>query len=357
MLTLVAKRLGYRVAVFEPTPDSPAAQVADLAFTCPYDDAEALARFAKAADVVTLEFENIPTTALEVVSRYASVFPEAPVLHTTQHRLREKRFLAAAGFPVAPFRELGSAEGLPEALAAVGLPAVLKTAGFGYDGKGQRIVDSLAAARAAYAELGGGTVILEAFVDYQTEVSVVAARGQNDAYRDFGVIENRHRQHILDLSLAPAQVSEGIASAARQLAREVLEQLGVIGVSCVEFFVVDEALLINEIAPRPHNSGHLTIEACASSQFEQQLRAVCGLPLAEARYRAAAAMVNLLGDLWQSGRPAWDKVLALPEAHLHLYGKAEARPKRKMGHITTLADSSEQAAARALAARRLLEEA
>lgn len=356
MLALVARRLGYRVAVFEPTPDSPAAQLADLVFTHPYDDAEALARFARAVDVATLEFENIPTAALEVVSRYAPVFPEPPVLYTTQQRLREKRFLAKAGFPVAPFREVSSLAALPEALAAVGLPAVLKTAGFGYDGKGQQVVDSAAAARAAYEALGGGTLIVEALIDYQAEASVVAARGRDGGYCDFGVIENRHRRHILDLSLAPAQLPAGVVRSARELARAVLEQLGVVGVSCVEFFVVGGELLINEIAPRPHNSGHLTIEACTSSQFEQQLRAVCGLPLAEVRYRTAAAMANLLGELWQAGPPAWQRVLALPELHLHLYGKREARPGRKMGHLTALAGSPQQAAAQVLAARQLLEE-
>lgn len=354
MLALVAKRLGYRVIIFEPTADSPAAQVVDCALAAGYDDTEALTAFARQVDVVTLEFENIPVSALEVITAQTPVFPDAQVLYTTQNRLREKTFLHQAGFPVVPFRQVDTSEALPEALIATGRPAVMKTAGFGYDGKGQRIVDTLQAAQKAYSELGGGTVILEAFIQYQTELSVVAARGFEGRYQDFGVIENHHHNHILDVSLAPAQVSDRVATRARELAREVLEHLGVIGVSCVEFFMADEALLINEIAPRPHNSGHLTIEACQVSQFEQQLRAVCGLPLAEPQYRSAAAMVNLLGDLWQAGAPPWHKVLA-HDVHLHLYGKAEARPGRKMGHITALAKDVEQARALALAARQLLE--
>jgi 5-(carboxyamino)imidazole ribonucleotide synthase len=355
MLTLVAKRLGYRVTVFEPSADSPAAQVADCAVVADYDDIEALTAFAKQVDVVTLEFENIPVSALEVITTQTPVFPEAQVLYITQNRLREKTFLHQAGFPVVPFQQVDTTEALPAALGAIGLPAVIKTAGFGYDGKGQRIVDSPQAAQAAHKELGGGTVILEAFIQYQTEVSVVAARGHDGRYQDFGVIENHHHHHILDISLAPAQVSERVAVRAREWAREVLEHLGVVGVSCVEFFVVDGALLINEIAPRPHNSGHLTIEACQVSQFEQQLRAVCGLPLAHARYQSAAAMVNLLGDLWQSGQLPWDEVLAR-DVHLHLYGKADARPGRKMGHITALATGVQEARVQALAARQLLED-
>ena len=231
----------------------------------------------------------------------------------------------------------------------------MKTAGFGYDGKGQAIVKSLGEASSAYQNLGGGTVILEKFITYQQEVSVVAARTASGNYADFGVIENDHENHILDVSVAPSSLPEKVQKEAREIARAVLEALEVVGVMCVEMFLTENGdLLINEVAPRPHNSGHLTIEGCVTSQFEQQLRAVCSLPLGSTEFVRPVAMVNLLGDMWQDGEPNWQKVLAMQDVHLHLYGKAEARVGRKMGHVTALGETVEEARARALKAQALL---
>ncbi len=355
MLALAAKRMGYRVLVYSPEEDSPAGQVSDREISASYDSDEALKSFALLCDVVTLEFENIPVAALETVLNFAPVRPGPNVLHIAQNRLREKAFLRDNGFPVAPFAQVEGVEGLEPALSELGTPAVLKTAGFGYDGKGQRVVRTLAEARAAYADLGGGAVILEAFVNYRQELSVVAARGERGAYADFGVIENDHANHILDVSSAPPDLPEGVQREARALTRAVLESLNVVGVLCAELFLAESGeVLVNELAPRAHNSGHLTLEACAASQFEQQLRAVCGLPLGDTRLVRPAAMANLLGDLWKDGEPDWLKVLALPDVHLHLYGKQAARPGRKMGHLTALGVTAKEAREHVLRARAAL---
>lgn len=340
MLSFVAKRMGYRVVIYSPDSQTPAGQVSDKEIVAQYQDVEALERFAKEVDVVTIEFENIAVEALNALAGHVPVHPSPQVLHTSQNRLREKTFLAKAGLPVTPFKQVDSADGLKEALEHLGTPAVMKTAGFGYDGKGQAKLSSFEDAHAAYTQLGGGTVILEAFINYQLEVSVIGSRNTRGDYQDFGVIENEHRDHILDLSTAPSSLTQSIQQEAREIARATLEALDVIGVMCVEFFLTSEGkLLINEVAPRPHNSGHLTIEGCACSQFEQQLRAICNLPLGPTDIPRPTAMLNLLGDVWEKGEPDWAKVLSLPETHLHLYGKAEARAKRKMGHISTLANS------------------
>ncbi|MCA9836308.1 MAG: 5-(carboxyamino)imidazole ribonucleotide synthase [Trueperaceae bacterium] len=340
MLSFVAKRMGYRVVIYSPDSQTPAGQVSDKEIVAQYQDVDALERFAKEVDVVTIEFENIAVEALNALAGHVPVHPSPQVLHTSQNRLREKTFLAKAGLPVTPFKQVDSADGLKEALEHLGTPAVMKTAGFGYDGKGQAKLSTLEDAHAAYTQLGGGTVILEAFINYQLEVSVIGSRNARGDYRDFGVIENEHRDHILDLSTAPSSLTQNIQQEAREIARATLEALDVIGVMCVEFFLTSEGkLLINEVAPRPHNSGHLTIEGCACSQFEQQLRAICNLPLGPTDIPRPTAMLNLLGDVWEKGEPDWAKVLSLPETHLHLYGKAEARAKRKMGHITTVANS------------------
>lgn len=354
MLAQVARRLGYRVLVYSPFADTPAGQLADEEVCAAYDDAEALAAFARRCGAITVEFENIPAAALETCAAFAPVRPGPGVLHVAQNRLREKTFLRDHGFPVAPFARVDDLAGLERALAELGAPAVLKTAGFGYDGKGQRVVKGADEARAAYRELGGGTLVLEAFVRFEREVSVVAARGLGGETRDFGVIDNYHALHILDLSVAPSSLPARRQAEARELARALLETLDVVGVLCAELFVTEDgALLVNELAPRPHNSGHLTIEACLASQFEQQLRAVCGLPLGVSELRQPAAMANLLGDLWRSGEPDWLRVLAT-DVRLHLYGKAEARPGRKMGHLTALAGTPGEAREKVLAARACL---
>jgi 5-(carboxyamino)imidazole ribonucleotide synthase len=345
MFAIAARRMGYRVHTFSPETDTPTGQVADVEVQAAYEDLDAVREFTRHVHVVTFEFENIPVTTVDAVARQVPVRPSGAVLHTAQHRLREKTFLARGGFPVTPFRPVSSPDGLRAAVHDLGYPAVLKTAGFGYDGKGQAKVHSLHEAEGALRALEGQEAVLEAFVDFDREVSVVAARGLDGAFTHYGVIENAHRHHILDVSIAPATVSAKIAREAVEVARSILEALDVVGVLCVEFFLTrDGKLLVNELAPRPHNSGHLTFDACVTSQFEQQLRAVCGLPLGSAEQYRPAAMANLLGDLWQDGEPDWAAACGFPEVKLHLYGKLVPRPGRKMGHLTALARSAEIAA-------------
>ena len=355
MLALAARRMGYRVATLSPDRDSPTGQVADREVVAAYDDLDAVADFARGVDVVTFEFENVASVSAEAAAMHAPVRPDGMVLHTTQNRLREKHALLAGGFPLTPFAAINGPDDFAEAAINAGLPGVLKTAGFGYDGKGQRPVKGATELAAAFEDLGGVECVLEAFVDFRCEVSVVAARGVDGTVVDWGVMENDHANHILDVSLSPARVSPSVATEARRIAHGILEHLGVVGVMCVEMFVTgDDRVLVNELAPRPHNSGHLTIEASPTSQFEQQLRAACALPLGATGPMRPAAMVNLLGDVWADGEPDWARALAVPGAALHLYGKAEARPGRKMGHVTALGDDVEAARATALAARAAL---
>jgi 5-(carboxyamino)imidazole ribonucleotide synthase len=283
------------------------------------------------------------------------VRPSGAVLNVCQDRLREKGFLKDASLPVPAFHAVRVKEDLALGLRAVGRPAILKTAAFGYDGKGQARIASLPEAEAAFAALQQQECILEAEVPFEREVSVVAARGADGAFAHWGVIENVHERHILDVSVAPAPVSDRLATEAIALARAVLERLDVVGVLCVEMFVAPgERLLINELAPRPHNSGHLTVDAAVTSQFEQQLRAVCGLPLGTTELLRPAAMANLLGDLWAAGEPDFARACGFPGVKLHLYGKTEARPGRKMGHLTALRSSVLEARETVIAARRAL---
>jgi 5-(carboxyamino)imidazole ribonucleotide synthase len=344
MLTLAARRMGYRVHVFSPDSDSPTGQVADREWSAAYDDLDAVAEFAHSVDVVTLEFENIPAATVEEVSAVVPVRPGMKALHTAQNRLREKTFLEKHGFPGAPFRAVPERKALEDALREIGVPAVLKTAGFGYDGKGQSKIDAPEDADGAWDALGG-EAILESWVDFEKEVSVVAARGLDGSFAHYGTVENMHSDHILDVTVAPADVSVEVEREAVEIARGIFEELEIVGTACVEFFVTSGGgVLVNEIAPRPHNSGHWTIEGATTSQFEQQLRAVCGLPLGSTERARPAAMANLLGDLWENGEPDWAAACAIPEVKLHLYGKAEARPGRKMGHVTAVADTVEAAA-------------
>ena len=352
MFAIAARQMGYRVHTFSPDTDTPTGQVADVEVTAAYEDLDRVREFARGVKVVTFEFENVPAATAAAAAEHAPVRPAGVVLHTTQNRLREKTFLSKHGFPVTPFKAVRSAEDLAAAVQELGLPGVLKTAAFGYDGKGQRKLAAPADVDAAGAALGGAEWVYEAFVDFEREVSVVASRGTDGQFAHWGVIANDHRNHILDLSVSPAGVTPDIAREAEDVARGILEQLGVVGVLCVEFFLAKSGrLLVNELAPRPHNSGHLTIDASATSQFEQQLRAVCGLPLGSTTMRRPAAMAQLLGDLWVEGEPDWAAALALPDVKLHLYGKAEARPGRKMGHLTALADTPADAARLATRAR------
>jgi 5-(carboxyamino)imidazole ribonucleotide synthase len=352
MFAIAARRMGYRVHTLSPDEDTPTGQVADVEVKASYDDLDAVADFARHVSVVTFEFENVPAPTAQAAAGCAPVRPSGLILHTTQQRIREKSFLTNAGLPVTPYREVRSLDGLNRALADLGCPAVLKTAAFGYDGKGQFRIDAPDRAAEAWNAIGKQEAVLEAFIDFDREISVVAARGSNGEFVHYGAIENQHRRHILDVSIAPARVPASVAQEAVELARCVLERLDVVGVLCVEFFVArDESLLINELAPRPHNSGHLTVDACVTSQFEQQLRAVCGLPLGSTEMHRPAAMANLLGDLWTNGEPDWAAACAFPGVKLHLYGKLDPRPGRKMGHLTALNHDPEEAYRTVLAAR------
>jgi 5-(carboxyamino)imidazole ribonucleotide synthase len=368
MFAIAARKMGYRVHTLSPDTDTPTGQVADVEIVAEYDDLDAVAQFAKEVHVVTFEFENVSAAAAETAARYAPVRPAGRVLHTTQHRLREKTFLKTHGFPHAGFSPVSSPDELRAALNTTAVPAMLKSAGFGYDGKGQfKITNSdqvqqawetaIGQARNGQGDTNSPAAVLESFIPFEKEVSVVAARSLTGEFAHWGVIENHHVNGILDVSLAPARVPVTVAKGAVDIARGILEALDVIGVLCVEFFLTrDGKLLVNELAPRPHNSGHLTFDASVTSQFEQQLRAVCGLPLGDTRLFRPAAMAQLLGDLWMDcdTPPQWHNALRDPDVKLHLYGKAEPRRGRKMGHLTAVADTVEEARDKVLAARDVL---
>lgn len=355
MFAIEARKMGYRVHTFSPDADTPTGHISDVETTASYDDLDAVREFARSVDVVTFEFENVPAATVEAAAEFVPVHPKGEVLHTTQNRLREKTFLSANGFPVAPFRHIKTLDDLHRGVLEIGTPAVLKTAGFGYDGKGQRKIAAVGEVDEAFAGLDGRDAILEGFIDFEKEVSVVCARGQDGSFAHYGVIENEHRNHILDVSFAPADVSGAVFAEAVEITRSIAEQFGYVGTMCVEFFLTGSGkLLVNEIAPRPHNSGHLTFGPCATSQFEQQVRAVCGLPLGSSEFLRPAAMANLLGDVWSAGEPNWAAALAVPGVSLHLYGKSDPRPGRKMGHLTAVADSAAEAVAKVIRARSFL---
>jgi len=353
MLALAAQAMGYRIVGYTPEEDSPLSQVCAKTIVASFDDLDAIKLFAQEVSVVTLEFENIPTIALEEAQKITRVSPSVKALHISQNRLREKTYLTDNGFPVVPFHHVDSAESLEAAIEKIGVPAVIKTSGFGYDGKGQSFVDSEEKAREVFLNnFQKADCILEKYMHFEKEISVIAARGAYGEVRAFGPIENLHKNHILDLSSVPARVNWRVASEAVEIACAIAESLDIIGLLCVEFFVVDhDRLLINEIAPRPHNSGHYSLEACPTSQFEQHIRAITGMPLGKTEPHSAAAMANLLGDLWSKGEPEWSYALQVPDIHLHLYGKAEARPGRKMGHLTACSRWTEEAQELALRAR------
>jgi 5-(carboxyamino)imidazole ribonucleotide synthase len=352
MFAIAARRMGYRVHVLSPEYDTPTGQVADEETTASYDDLDAVRAFARRVRVVTFEFENVPAATAAAAAECVPVRPSGPVLHTTQNRMREKQFLVSHGLPVTPFALVHGPQDFDAAVASVGTPAVLKTASFGYDGKGQTLVRTPADLASAWVSLGQQPSVLEAFIEFERELSVVAGRALDGSFADFGAVENRHVRHILDVTIAPAPIDPRIASEAVDIARAVLDALGVVGVLCVEFFLTSMGrLLINELAPRPHNSGHFTFDASVTSQFEQQLRAVCGLPLGSTRQLAPAAMANLLGDLWADGEPDFAAAAAFSNVKLHVYGKAMPRPGRKLGHLTALAQTTEEATRLVLAAR------
>ncbi|MGB7209492.1 MAG: 5-(carboxyamino)imidazole ribonucleotide synthase [Pyrinomonadaceae bacterium] len=344
MFAIEARKMGYRVHTFSPLTDTPTGQVADIETCAQYNDLDAVRKFARSVDVVTFEFENVPSATVEAAAEFVDVHPKGEILHITQNRLREKTFLSANGFPVTPFRHIKTLDDLRFAVGELGFPCVLKTAGFGYDGKGQSKIKSATDIEPAFETMNGKEAILEAFVEFEKEISVVCARDQMGNFAHYGVIENEHANHILDVSFAPAIVSEKVFNEAVEIARNIADTMSYVGTLCVELFLTkDEKLLVNELAPRPHNSGHLTFDACVTSQFEQQFRAVCGLPLGSTEFYKPAAMANLLGDLWQNGEPNWTAALSLPNVKLHLYGKAEPRKDRKMGHLTVLAETTNDA--------------
>ena len=352
MFAIAARRMGYRVHTLSPDTDTPTGQIADVEIVADYDNLDAVRAFARNVRVVTFEFENVSAAAAQAAAEFAPVRPAGKVLHVTQHRLREKTFLRDSGLPVTPFRAVRNTEELSTALRDLGVPGVLKTAGFGYDGKGQTKITSAEDAARSLGGANGAEMIYEAFIDFDREVSVVAARGLDGDFAHWGVIENRHHNHILDVSITPTDLPPAVVNRAVEIARNVLEKLEVVGVLCVEFFLTKKGeLLINELAPRPHNSGHLTFDASLTSQFEQQLRAVCGLPLGSTQLLRPAAMANLLGHLWNDGEPNWAAAARFPDVKIHLYGKAEPRLGRKMGHLTALADTPAEAARRVTAAR------
>jgi 5-(carboxyamino)imidazole ribonucleotide synthase len=355
MFAMAARRLGYRVHTLAPEHDTPTGQIADLEVQASYDDLDRIRAFADAVDVVTFEFENVPAAAATAAAERAIVRPNGRALEVAQNRIHEKEFFRALGLPIVPFAVVTTEADLLEGAERIGSPAVLKTAALGYDGKGQvalgRETDPLEAWRA----LGRRPAVLEAFLDLACEISVIGARAVDGSIADFGAIENVHQRHILDISTAPADVPAAIVREAAAAMRAVLEALDYIGILCIEFFIGrDGRLLVNEMAPRPHNSGHLTFDACRTSQFEQQVRAICGLPLGSTDLLQPAAMANLLGDLWEKGEPDWAAALTYPDVKLHLYGKVAARPGRKMGHLTALAPTTADARARVIEARHAL---
>jgi 5-(carboxyamino)imidazole ribonucleotide synthase len=351
MFTLQAHSMGYGVVVLDPDPVSPAGAVADRHIQAPYEDQSALAALAAECAAVTTEFENVPAKTLETLARSTLVRPPVAAVATSQDRIAEKTFLKSHSIPTAPFLPVYNARELKQAVAGLRLPALLKTSRMGYDGKGQALVETEEDARRAFERFGGVPCVLEERLTLDCELSVVVARGVDGEVAPFPVAENQHRNGILETSVVPARVTETMALEAQSLALGLAERMDYVGVLGVELFVTEGRLLVNEMAPRPHNSGHFTMDACSADQFEQQLRALCGLPLAHPWLLCPVAMINLLGDLWSRGEPRWEEALQRPGVRLHLYGKTEARPGRKMGHLNCLSTDPDRALATAIATR------
>ncbi len=349
MSAIAARRMGYKVKTFDPSAQACAAAIADEHTAAEWNDTAALTRFAQGCGRITLEFENIPPATVEFVAQSIPSHPSANVLAICQNRRREKEFLRASGIPCANFAVVSSLAELQAAVQTIGFPCVLKTADFGYDGKGQvKLPTAAADLAAAWNKIGGAVGVLEAWVPFQLEISVLVARTVDGRTAVYDAAENLHRNHILHLSLSPARISAATATEARTLAVGIAEQIGLVGLLAVEMFVQDGRIVVNELAPRPHNSGHQTFDANETSQFEQHVRAVCGLPLGGTKPLQPSVMLNLLGDLWKHGQePDWTQVLADPSAKLHLYDKGKAAPGRKMGHVTVTAPTLEEALRRA----------
>ncbi len=355
MFTMAAQSMGYQVTVLDPSKESPAGRVADRFICADYSDKKALRELSATCVGITTEFENISADSLRFLAKHCIVCPDASCVAIAQDRITEKLFLAANGFPIAPFAVIRKSEVASQDINPKLFPGILKVSRFGYDGKGQVRVNDYTELKAALANMKGENCVLEQLLPLRSEISVIMARGFDDEVCVFPVAENEHHHGILDVSIVPASVPQGIIQQASEMAVEIAEKLDYRGILCVEFFILDDdQLLINEIAPRPHNSGHYTIDACVTSQFEQQVRTLCGLPLGSTSLHSAAVMVNLLGDLWQHKEPDWHQVLDHPHTKLHLYGKREAHPGRKMGHYTVLDASAEVALQHALNIKRVL---
>lgn len=344
MTAIAARQMGYRIHIFEPGANSPAGQVADLEINASYDDEKQLLHFLQEIDVATFEFENIPVDSLRRAAGVRPLHPSPDILLICQNRKREKLFLREHNFPHARFEVVTSAEELKQAVEEIGRPCVLKTADFGYDGKGQIKIDNGDSTEEVWQKFDAPRGVLEEWIPYQAELSVICAANPSGTFSTFPIAENIHTDHILEYSIVPARLDEKHQEEAREIALTIAKTLNLTGLLAVEFFLTqDGRLLVNELAPRPHNSGHYTLDACVTNQFEQQVRAVCDLPLGSSRLLSPIVMVNLLGDLWNAGPPDWNLILHHPEAKLHLYGKKEARPGRKMGHFTVMAENVEAA--------------
>lgn len=356
MFVKAAQEMGYRVMVLDPSSDSPAGRVADEFICASYRDSFALKKIGEQCAAVTTEFENIPSDVLEKLSKHCQVSPDAKSVQIAQNRIVEKEFLTTNGFAVAPYRMIQQAGDFQVSDINEYLPGILKVSQFGYDGKGQKRIQNESELKPAFEALNQSVCVLEKFLPLALEVSVLVARSASGEVKTFPVAENQHVNGILDISIVPARVSDSLAQQAQALACQLAEKLDYCGVLCVEFFVLANGeLLINEIAPRPHNSGHYSIDACVTSQFEQQVRTLCNLPLGETKQLTAAVMANLLGNVWQHGEPDWNDILQYPMTKLHLYGKTEARPGRKMGHFTVLGDSLDAVLQQALSIKNKLD--
>lgn len=357
MFTMAARAMGYRVTVLDPDPDSPAGGLADVHICSKYDDPGALQMLVDTCAAVTTEFENVPAESMRFLQARMRVTPSAECVSIAQDRIKEKRYVSGVGLDVAPFLAIENEVDLVQATEAY-LPGILKSARLGYDGKGQIRVKTAEEVHAAWQQMGSKPCVLEKMLNLKTEISVIVTRTSTTEVSTFPVAENQHESGILDISIVPARVPTAIADKAREMALKLAESMNYVGVLAVEFFVLDDnSLLINEIAPRPHNSGHYTIDACLTSQFEQQVRTMCALPPGDNYLLKPVAMVNLLGDIWRDDEPAWDKLLSQPNVKLHLYGKTEARIGRKMGHFDVLADDVNAALAQAIELKQMLQQA
>ena len=344
MFTTAAQTMGYKVIVLDPDPHSPAGVIADQHLCAKYDDEEILESLARACDAVTTEFENIPASTLAYLESKTVVHPSSDALSKTQNRIIEKQFIASLGIAVAPFLPIRTEKDIEDVESHIQLPAILKVANFGYDGKGQVVCHSLKDIRQAFALLNQAECVLEQRINLEREVSTVLARGQLGDISNFPIAENTHINGILHSTTVPSAISGQQAQIVMEIADKIAEGLNYVGTMAVEFFISKEGdIIVNEIAPRPHNSGHFTLDACETSQFEQQVRMLCNLPSGNCELKSPVVMLNILGDVWGSSEPHWHDLLSIPNNKLHLYGKQEARPGRKMGHFNVLAASTKQA--------------